>query len=78
MRASAQTQSITKRKMVAPALVELPEQVTRSLEWQQRMAGGRAPFHLPLYERPRRAVVVVDVARPWSGKPQIITSIAPK
>ena len=42
------------------------------------MLGGRSSNHLPLYEKPRRAVVVVDVARAWAGKSQKITSIAPK
>ena len=63
--------------MAPPPPLELPEQVTRSIEWQNRMLGGRGPNPLPIYETPRRAVVVVDVARAWSGKPQIITSIPP-
>jgi hypothetical protein len=65
-------------QMAPPAPIELPDQVTRSIEWQQRMLGGRSGNPLLLYEKPRRAVVVVDVARAWAGKPQRIMSIAPK
>ena len=63
--------------MTAAIIAPLPPQVVSSIEWQQRMLSGRSSRQLPLFEKPRRAVLVVDVARAWSGKPQMITSISP-
>ena len=53
----------------------LPREVLASVEWQQRTLGGRPPTQLPIYEKPRRACCVVDVARAWAGKPQMVTTI---
>ena len=59
----------------------IPAEVRRSLEWQQRCE-PRPGFptwknHTPVFEAPRKAVVVVDVTKAWAGKPMRILSIGP-
>jgi hypothetical protein len=58
--------------------LDLPAVVYKAAEYKQRMRGGCAGTHLPVFEGPRRAVAVVDVARSWGGKPQQITSVPEK
>ena len=57
------------------AVLDLPTVVFKATEYKQRMLGARSGSHLPVFEGPRRAVAVVDVARAWGGKPQQITSV---
>ena len=55
----------------------VPAEVRSSIEWQRRVLSNCRPATaLPVFEGPRHALCVVDVARPWAGKPMQITSIA--
>ena len=56
----------------------VPKEIFRSIEWQNRtIHTNPRPRAGPVFETPRRAVLVCDVARPWGGKPQMITSVLP-
>jgi hypothetical protein len=54
---------------------ELPPEILASMEFQMRTKQGHRVTHLPVFEGPHRVVAVVDVARPWSGKGQLIKSV---
>lgn len=64
---------------MAPHSSFIPAECARSLEFRQRVRNESVLWTtpLPVFERPRRAMVIVDVARAWGGKPMRITSAGP-